>query len=66
MNGIIAVIPVEKIIDLIMENLEKGGVITADEKMSYRKTVETMSGDELIETLVESTKIREQMKALSN
>lgn len=62
----ITVIPVEKVIDLIMENLIIGGVITEEEAKDYRKTVEQMDGQELITTLLESHAIREATRALSN
>lgn len=66
MSAEITIIPVSKVVDTIIENLIKGGVILESEKEQTRKTVEAMNGQELIETLLESHAIAEAIRNMSN
>jgi len=55
-------IPIETVYDTVLENLLETGVITGEEKEHYKMVLEAMSGEELIDTLIESHILRENLK----
>ena len=57
-------VPYETVVNTVLENLIEGGVITKDEKDHFRPVVEAMDGQELIETLLDSHVLRENLKHL--
>jgi len=59
-------IPIEKVINTMLENLVKGGVILSVEKEHYRHVIEAMDGQELIETLLDSHALAENVRRMEN
>ena len=59
-------IPIETVINTVLENLIKGGVLLASEKKHYKQVVEAMDGQQLIETLLESHVLAENVKRMEN
>ena len=66
MNANILRIPIETVINTVLENLIKGGVLLASEKEQYKQVVEAMGGQQLIETLLESHVLAENVKRMEN
>jgi hypothetical protein len=54
-------IPISTVINTVLENLIAGGVITREEKEKFRPVVAAMDGQELIETLLDSHVLKENI-----
>jgi hypothetical protein len=59
-------VPLEKVYDIIVENLLAVGVIVEQEAATYRGMLIQMKPQQLIETLLESHISREKLRAQSN
>ena len=54
-------IPISTVIDTVLENLIAGTVITREEKEQFKPVVEAMDAQMLIDTLLESHLLKENM-----
>lgn len=59
-------IPIETVINTVLENLIKGGVLLESEKEHYRTVIEAYDGRELIDILLESHILAENVKRMEN
>lgn len=60
----VSIIPLEKVINTIVENLIKGGIIEQKDSEHYRAIVTEMGAQEMIETLLDSHAIVEADKRI--
>lgn len=62
----IVAISKENIVNTIMENLAKGGIITEQEKTKFRGGIEALSDCDLLIALIESHEQKEKIIAQKN